>query len=121
MKHTKNMIINPTAESEELTLYANNTGELYRLYTLPVIDNLARKMSRGTYDDKKAIDAFYHVAQEAARMCVREFSSVSPEGNTVFDVTARYTAASGILEHNREHIEERAEEIRATKKGGAAR
>lgn len=110
MKHTKSMVIRPTAESTELTLYAVNTAELYHRDALPIIDNLARKKARGTYDEAKAIDAFYYMAQDAAKMYAKEFAHVE-DATKIFDVTARYTTAAGILEHYADMIEERAEEI----------
>lgn len=86
MKHTKNMIYNPTNESRELYLYATNSGDLYRSQIQYIENNLRKKMGKGLFDRKKAVDAFYYAADSASKMYKKDFGYM-------FDVTARYTAA----------------------------
>lgn len=67
MKRTKSMFYNPTAESNDLYLYATNE---YRLYNQieSVIANLEKKIAKGIYDSDKAIDIWFYVAENAARL-----------------------------------------------------
>ena len=109
MKHTKSMIIKPTHESEDLTLYTINTGYIHKTFATPIIKNLQRKVKAGTYNKELAIDAFYKLAEIGAKYYYKEFSDVE-DAPKYFDVTARYTAAAGILEHYEEHILEAQEE-----------
>ena len=104
MKRTKSMIYKPSEESRELLLYAINTGRLYTTMIVPVVKNLARKYSKGIYDDAKAVDAFFHIATEAAKMYAKEFAK-NPEWSMIFDVTARFTTASDMVDYYYENIE----------------
>lgn len=104
MKRTKNMIVKETIESRELALYADNESDIYFVYIMPVIKNLAKHYKRGVFDHAKAIDAFYPAANAAAKKYCREFAKVE-DAPKVFDVTARYTAAAYLLDRYMENIE----------------
>lgn len=104
MKRTKSMIYTPSTEARELTLYAVNTQRLYSMMIVPVVRNLAKKYSKGAFDADKAIDAFYPVACEAARMYCREFARLE-DAPHVFSVTDRFTTAADMVEEYMENIE----------------
>ena len=104
MKHTKNMVIIETDESRELSLYADNTREIYFGYIVSACKNLARYYRKGTFDKAKAIDAFYPAACAAAKMYCKEFARIE-DAPAVFDVTARYTTAAYLLDVHMENIE----------------
>lgn len=104
MKRTGSMVINETIESRELVLYAENDSTVYFNSIVPVVKNLAKKYNKGTFDREKAVDAFYYVANFAAKKYCKEFADVNCYGNT-FDVTARFTAASYLLSCFMENIE----------------
>lgn len=104
MKRTNSMKYTPSFEARELTLYAENTATLYRSRIVPVVNNLARYYSKGTFDKEKAVDAFYPVACDAARMYCREFARVE-DAPSVFSVTDRFTAAVDLLDGFMEDIE----------------
>lgn len=91
MKKTKSMIYKPSEEARELTLYAENTGELYRRHIVPVIQCLHKKYVKGTFDVEKSIPVWYSIATEASKMYNREFGYS-------FNVTDRYTAAYDLAE-----------------------
>lgn len=99
MKKTKSMIYRPSEESRELTLYAENTGELYRKYVVPAIKMLHKKYVKGTFDTEKSIPVWYNIATEASKMYNREFGYS-------FSVTDRYTAAYDLAKGYLELIEE---------------
>lgn len=109
MKHSKNMVIKPSPEATELTLYAINDGYLYEHSAMPIIINLQKKAKKGTYNKAMAIDAFYYLAQEAAKKYCKDFAHVE-DAPQIFDVTSRYTAAAAMLEHYEEQILEALEE-----------
>ena len=104
MKHTKAMIYKPSTESRKLLLYAINTGRLYDRVIVPVVRNLAKKHAKGIYDAAKAVDAFFPIATEAAKMYAREFAQ-NPDWPVIFDVTARYTTAADMVDYYMENIE----------------
>lgn len=103
MKRTKAMIYTPSTEARELTLYTVNTGSLYP-WTVNVIRNLAKKHIKGTFDADRAIDAFYPIACEAARMYCREFARLE-DAPQVFSVTDRFTTAADMVNYYMENIE----------------
>ena len=100
MKHTRNMIRKPSDEARELFLYTINTGRIYKRIEA-VVDCLRKHNARGNYDPEKAIDAFYHVATDAAKMYAREFFTI---GARPFTVTERYTAAAEMVEYYEDDI-----------------
>lgn len=104
MKHTKSMIYKPSDEARELLLYAINAGRLYDKMIVPVVRNLAKKHTKGIYDATKAVDAFFPIATEAAKMYAREFAQ-NPDWCFIFDVTARYTTAADMVNYYAENIE----------------
>ena len=100
MKRTKNMIVNPTTESDELFLYAVNTSRLYQ-WVITVVRNLARKYRKGIYDPDKARDAYYPIACEAAKMYQHEFGT---PGASIFSVSDIFTAAAAMEEYYLENV-----------------
>ena len=86
MKRTKNMIYKASDEARELFLYATNEEALYRQMIKPAIENLRKKVAKGTYDADKAADLFYYTADRAAKMYNKDFGGV-------FTVQQRFTAA----------------------------
>ena len=99
MKHTKNMVINNTVESRELSLFADNESTIYP-FIVDAVRKCAKHYKRGDFDATKAIDAFYPAANYAARLYTARFGS----GTMIFDVTARYTAANDLLRVHMDNI-----------------
>ena len=99
MKRTRTMIYKPTQESRELMLYAINNGELYRRQITPVINSLRKKAAKGTYDNDKAVDAWYYVACSASQMYNKDFGYS-------FTVTDRFTAAVELEKYFKEDVEQ---------------
>lgn len=104
MKRTKSMVYAPSTEARELTLYAINDGRLYDCWMVPIVRNLARKYSKGTFNADRAIDAFYPVATEAAKKYCKEFTRVE-DAPRVFSVTDRFTTAADMVDYYMENIE----------------
>ena len=99
MKRTKTMVYKPTEESRELMLYAINSGDLYKRQITPVINSLRKKAAKGTYDNEKAVDAWYYVACSASQMYYKDFGYS-------FTVTDRFTAAVDMEQYYREDVEQ---------------
>lgn len=104
MKHTKNMIIKESAEATELYLFTVNESVIYHRSIIPAIENLKKKYKAGKYDNQKAIDLYYYITTEAARMYGKLYGNNN--GLSIFDVTARYTAAAEMEKRYLEEIEE---------------
>lgn len=75
MKRTSSMTYHETDESRELELYTTNNGGLFRQMITPIINNLHKKYQRGIYDADKAVDLWYNVATEGAKLYNKEFGS----------------------------------------------
>ena len=99
MKRTRNMVYIPSDEARELFLSACSDGDLYRVATIHVINNLKKKVKKGVFDSDKAIDAFYHIATLASKNYNRDFGYM-------FNVTERFTAAADMVDYYMDHIME---------------
>lgn len=104
MKRTSSMTYYETDESRELELYTTNNGGLYRQMITPIINNLHKKYKRGTYDADKAVDLWYNVATEGAKLYNREFGSGS-QWSRLFNVQCRYTVAVNLESYYKEEVE----------------
>lgn len=91
--------------ARELVLYADNTSRVYFNSILPTIENLRRKVKRGTYDKQKAVKAFGYVAEYAAKEYAREFATPE-QWHVIFNAATRRAAAAELLETNTEQIVE---------------
>lgn len=78
--------------ARELELYTENTREIYEQNTMPTIENLKKKYKRGTYDREKAVVAWGYVADSAAKMYSREFSS-GRDWYNIFNASTRRAVA----------------------------
>lgn len=92
------------AAAKELVLYAENTRKIYDL-SIQVIANLRKKFQKGTYNAEKAVKAFEHIAEYAAKEYAREFSEPS-EWYIIFNAATRRKAAKELLEGYTEEISE---------------
>ncbi len=104
MKHTKNMIYKRSSESEELYIFLVNDYSIYHNHILPAIENLKKKYAAGKYNPEKAIDLYYYITTEAARKYGKLYGNNN--GLSIFNVTARYTAAAEMEKRYFEDIEE---------------
>ncbi len=61
------------AESDELKLYIDNDGDLYRQQTTSIIKNLQRKLTKGIYDKSKAEKLWMYLVENGAKKYAKEF------------------------------------------------
>lgn len=102
-------------EARELSLFIQNDGELYRRQTLPIIENLAKKIKKGVFKHTLAVKLFRYLADNGAKKYTFEFddkrgASSWPrvKGFGAFSVKDRTQAAHNLLRYYFEHIRERA-------------
>ena len=94
--------------AEELAMWAENDGDLYKRQITPSIENLAKKMVKGVYDKEKAIQLWKYTADSAAKSYQKEF------GDT-FTAETRRMAAAMLADYYQEDVEEKAEELKKAK------
>jgi len=83
----------------ELELYADNTAELYN-QKVAILENLKKRLAKGTYDKEKAIKLWMYWVDAAAKRYAKEFGGT---WSTLFSPTTRLEVA------RREEERERAE------------
>lgn len=97
-------------DARELTLFAENDGDLYRSRILPIIANLARKVARGTFDPALAPTLWRYAADDAAQRYTRAHGTPGPHGSYgSFSVAARKACAAMLAESYAEHVAEEAQ------------
>ena len=104
MKKTSSMTYHETDDSRELELYTTNNGDLYRQMITPIINSLRKKYQRGTYDANKAVDLWYNVATEGAKLYNKDFGS-DGQWSRLFNVQCRYTVAVNLESYYKEEVE----------------
>ena len=79
--------------AQELKMYVDNDGDLYRQQTQPIFKNLITKMARGDYDHDKAVLLFMYLAENGAKKYAQEFGGDSREWHTMFPINIRRAVA----------------------------
>ena len=87
----------------DLTLCIENDGEVYRRSIAPVIKNLKRKKAKGQFDEKLAIQAFFHVVEGALKM--PHFYRYYTYSIQTVSVPERYAVAKELLDGAMDEIE----------------
>ena len=83
----------PQAVANELKLFTENDGDLYRQQTTSILKNLATKKAKGIYDHVKAIQAWMYLAEAGARAYVKQHGSPTDTWHTMFPVNVRRECA----------------------------
>lgn len=89
----------------ELAMYANNDSAIYFQNIVPVIENLSKKVKRGTYDSAKALKAWEHVATAAAVKYNKEFGTPGAKYYSMFNAATRRAAAAELAENFSDEVE----------------
>lgn len=76
----------------DLVLYIDNDGDLYRTVTVPLRRSLMQRRAQGNYDPDRAVDAYMSLVEAGARKYVREFDVRTPWGKA-FPLSVREEAA----------------------------
>jgi hypothetical protein len=100
--------------ARELFLFGSNDGDLYRQRTQPIIDNLAKKVAKGTYDFQKSLTLWKYWADDAAKRYAKEYGGA-------FDVPTRKLAAQMAADYYGEHVQEESVKFHRPAKRNPAR
>jgi len=79
------------AEATELKLYIDNDGQLYRSQTTSIINNLKKRLSKGTYDRTLAEKLWGYLAEAGAKKYVKDMGGGT--WHQVFSVADRKAVA----------------------------
>lgn len=87
----------------ELVLYITNDGDLYRQRTIPIIENLKRKVKKGNYDRELAVKAWQYLADDGVRKYDKEFGS-GRGSLTLLDKATREEIARELRDYYEEQV-----------------
>jgi hypothetical protein len=102
-----------STEAYELALFIENDGDLYRQQTLPIITNLQKKFTKGTYNHAASIKLWKRLADNGAKKYI--FEHVDRHGKRywfevpgfgIFTVTDRMQAAEWLADKYLEHVQQ---------------
>lgn len=98
-------------EARELFLFIENDGDLYRMQTVPIINNLAKKFAKGVYDHEAAKKLWKNLADNGAKKYTFEFDDRGTarywqqvKGFGVFDPEVRREVAGLLADSYLENI-----------------
>ena len=61
---------------DELKLFIDNDGQLYKQRLIPIVKNIQKKMKSGKYDHKKAPKLWKYLVDDGAKKYQKEFPGV---------------------------------------------
>jgi len=89
--------------SRELLLFATNDAQLYRSRITPIIENLKKKIKKGTYDKVLALKLWRYAADDAAKRYNKEFTGTT-SGYGIFTVPIRNEVSTLLQEYYDEEL-----------------
>lgn len=98
--------VDPDA-ARELELFIENDADLYRQQHIPILQNLWRKMVKGTYDHEKAVKLWGYLVESGAKKYAREFDAPGASWHAVFNIPTREAVARSLAETGRRALENR--------------
>lgn len=99
----ENGVHTDTEEARELFFFAVSDGDLYRQRITPIIDNLKKKIKKGTYDKVLAVKLWRYAADDAAKAYLKEFMGTRA-GFGIFTVPIRNEVATLLQEQYDEEL-----------------
>ena len=92
----KNHGIRDTEAGQELKLFTENDGDIYRQQTTSILKNLATKKAQGKYDHDKAAALFMYLTETGAKKYAREFGGPGAEArwHEMFPIDVRRLVAA---------------------------
>ncbi len=79
--------------AQELALFTENDGDIYRRQTSSILKNLATKKAQGKYDRDKAVDLFMYLTETGAKEYIRQHGSPGDVWHKMFPVNVRRIVA----------------------------
>jgi ribosomal protein S16 len=92
--------------AHELVLHADNSSQLYHGSHMPIINNLKKKMKKGTYDSEKAKKLWHYHADRAAQDYHKHYGDKSQPWHKMFTTADRKQAAAHWEHHHRDELSE---------------
>lgn len=80
--------------ADELVLYIENDGDLYRAQHIPIVKSMMLKRARGEYDPARAITAFGYLAESGAKKYAYEHGHPNMPWHAMFSPATRQLAAA---------------------------
>lgn len=80
--------------AEELALFTENDGDIYRRQTEPILKNLATKKASGKYDHDKAAQLFMYLTETGAKEYIKQHGSPGDVWHTMFPISVRRIIAA---------------------------
>ncbi len=91
-------------EVNELQLFCENDGDLYRQQVKPIEANLDKKVKKGVFDKTKAVKLWGYLADNCARKYVKEFGESGQPWHKMFSTADRREVAKAF---NDSYMQER--------------
>lgn len=82
--------------ADELLLYLDNEYDIYK-QKQAIAESLLRKVKRGTYDHRRAPDAWDYVVETAAKKYAKEYANPR-EWSAIFNVPTRNLVATELAD-----------------------
>ena len=79
--------------ANELKLYTENDGDIYRQQTTPILKNLATKAAKGVYRHDGGAKMFMYLAETGAMKYAREFGGPGAAWHDMFPIAVRRIVA----------------------------
>jgi hypothetical protein len=80
--------------AQELKLYTENDGDIYRQQTTSILKNLATKKASGKYDREKAVTLFMYLTETGAKKYAKEFGGPGAVWHDMFPIAVRRLVAT---------------------------
>ena len=96
-------------DAADILLYGSNDSKLYKTKTKSIIENLAKKLAKGTYDKEKACKLWKYLADDVAISYSKDFET-KPTAET------RRMAAKLFEKYYKNEVKELAQEIKKAQK-----
>lgn len=85
------------SEATELLIYLDNEPDIYAMKKA-IASNLAKKLAKGVYDERRARAAWAPVVERAAKKYAREYSSSERDWSSIFNPATRDEVAKDLAE-----------------------
>jgi hypothetical protein len=105
------LISNDNDTIDEIKLYLENDGQIYAQYIIPVINGLAKKKVKGTFDKQLAIKAFKSTIEFSLKKYTKEFCSINDKWYNLLNVNDRTILASYLLSDYNELLNDKIKEL----------
>jgi len=90
---------------DELKLFIDNDGQLYKQRLIPIVKNIQRKMKSGKYDHKKAPKLWMYLVKDGAKKYEKEFAAAEFSDGLKFSKQEKEAVAQEFADEYKDEIE----------------